>query len=804
MYLARVVSLAITTVMGVFVSWSASTGAQAPAELTLEIQDYVAMPITGKLDGKTPNETALSRVNAIREETGGAGRFFIPVVSGPLYIFDKKTKNFSTYLDFNGRGENRGIFKKFFSEAGFGNGLNGFNLDPNYARNGKFYTTHMEDPSIEASEFPQNTMFPRLEVTGYTSTPPIQAPGPVMHQGVLVEWTDNNPTNNTFEGTARELFRVWLNTRSHQLGEMIFNPAASRGDPDWRVMYLEVGDGGSGDSKDPRMRLNAQRLDTIVGKIVRIIPDLNEHKNTSTVSENGRYRIPSDNPFVKTAGARKEIWAYGLRNPHRLTWAIDPANARNNRLIANICGFQTWETVAIIHKGANHGWPLREGNETLSADGKTTALPADDKIPVMVSDTATAGTVTPIYPVIQWGHDERGGDCAGSGYLYTAKAIPALRGKYIFNDLTTGRIWYAEYKDMLAADDGDPKTMAAMRELKLVWDDPHNTPDVGKKTYDTMMPIVRAAYLQRGGKAESMNGKSRVSGPHRADVRLAVDAAGELYIYSKSDGMIRRVVSATPGQSTSEQQVLDKENERVQFRKTGKGDLGTLYTEDFLGILPSGRVLDIAAARAGKPNPNYSVSETHVRVYGNAAVMSGVQSPDPNHQVRYLRMWVKQPSGWRSVGFHETLIIPAGAADDRTALATATLSPVNTPVATTPTAQEALAVDQRYSELDRLDDSAGSRQMQTDDFFFVSRTGNVVARSASGTPSPLKELRMSDVRVRTYGDLAVITGQLQWTDQKGFSPGPLLFTRVWVRPAGQWKLAAEQRTALTATAPASD
>jgi hypothetical protein len=546
MNIARVVTRAIGIAAVLSAVWNAVPAAQAPVHLTLEIQDYVAMPITGKLDGKTPNETALSRVNAIREETGGAGRFFMPVVSGPLYAFDKKSKTFTTYLDFNGHGENRGLFKKFFTQAGFGNGLNGFNLDPDYARNGKFYTTHMEDPTIEAPEVPQDTMFPRLALAGYSSTPAIQTPGPVMHQGVLIEWTDTVPSNNTFEGTARELFRVWLNTRSHQLGEMIFNPTARRGDSDWRVMYLEVGDGGSGESKDPRMRLNPQRLDTMVGKIVRIIPDLNEHKSTSTVSENGRYRIPNDNPFVATPGARKEIWAYGLRNPHRLTWAIDPSNARNNRLIANICGLQTWETVAIIHKGANYGFPLREGNEmVVQADNTTTALPADDRIPVMVNDTVTAGMVVPNYPVIQWGHNERGGDCAGSGYLYNGKTIPALRGKYVFNDLTTARFWYADYKDMLAADDGDPKTLAKMHELKLVWDDPHDAPDASKKAYDTMFPIVRTAYLHRGGRAESMNGKSRVSGPHRADVRLAVDAAGELYIYSKSDGMVRRVVAAT-------------------------------------------------------------------------------------------------------------------------------------------------------------------------------------------------------------------------------------------------------------------
>jgi hypothetical protein len=279
------VALAIALVLGVGVPWRGGAAAQAPADMTLEIEDYVAMPITGKLVGAaTANESALSRVNAIREETGGSHRWFLPVVSGPVYIFDKKTKAFTTYLDFNGHGENRGLFKKFYTLSGYGNGINGFNLDPDYANNGKFYTTHMEDPSIEASGVPQTTMFPRLNVSGYTTTAPIATPGPVMHQGVLIEWTDTDPSNNTFEGTAREVFRVWLNTRNHQLGEVIFNPTARRGDPDWRVLYVDVGDGGSGESRIVEIRPNPQRLDTMVGKIVRIIPDLNEHTSTSTVS----------------------------------------------------------------------------------------------------------------------------------------------------------------------------------------------------------------------------------------------------------------------------------------------------------------------------------------------------------------------------------------------------------------------------------------------------------------------------------------------------------------------------------------
>ena len=145
---------------------------------------------------------------------------------------------------------------------------------------------------------------------------------------MLIEWTDTNTSNATFEGTAREIMRVQLNTRIHPMGEVTFNPAARRGDPEWRVMYIGCGDSGSGESTQAVMRSNPQRLDTMVGKILRIIPDLSEQAATSTVSENGRYRIPDDNPFVAKAGARKEIWVYGFRNPHRLSWAIDPETRR--------------------------------------------------------------------------------------------------------------------------------------------------------------------------------------------------------------------------------------------------------------------------------------------------------------------------------------------------------------------------------------------------------------------------------------------------------------------------------------------
>jgi hypothetical protein len=347
---------------------------------------------------------------------------------------------------------------------------------------------------------------------------------------VLVEWTDTNTSNATFEGTARELLRIQFNTRIHLLGDLIFNPAAKSGDGDWRVLYISSGDGGSGEA-NTSIRSNPQRLDNLAGKILRIIPDLNEHAGTSTVSENGRYRIPNDNPFVSKPGARKEIWTYGMRNPHRLTWAVDPANPANNRLIADSIGLHTWETVNIIHKGANYGYSRREGNELLQADNKTAKLPAVDRIPVQVSDI-TDETVVPTYPVIEYGHVPGGGDAIGSGFLYNGKALPALRGKYVFGDITTGRIWYADFKEMIAADDGKPATLAAIHQLKF---------RCNGQVYDSIFRIAETGYRSRGGKNPGLSGRPTVAVAGRTDARLAMDAAGELYVCTRSDGMIRAI-----------------------------------------------------------------------------------------------------------------------------------------------------------------------------------------------------------------------------------------------------------------------
>jgi len=270
--------------------------------------------------------------------------------------------------------------------------------------------------------------------------------------------------------------------------------------------------------------LTPQRLDTLNGKILRIVPDLREHTGRSTVSDNGRYRIPDDNPFATIAGARKEIWAVGLRNPHRLVWYADQARRDAPILLAFNIGLTGWETVMVVKKGANYGYPLREGPQAMTPEGMT-RVPADDTIPWQITNTVTRGTVTPTYPVIAYPHTAIGGDAVANGFVYRGSRVAGLEGKLLLGDITTGRLWYAELADLLRADDGDPATLAPLHAVEA-----------------GVRQRVEAMFRQRGGRGEALPGAAAVSGRGRVDMRLAEDNDGELYILTKSDGMIRQVV----------------------------------------------------------------------------------------------------------------------------------------------------------------------------------------------------------------------------------------------------------------------
>src|SRR5206468_11232246 len=163
------------------------SAADAAAQLTLRVADYATMPMTGVADG-VGNDGLLARINFMREEPGGARRFFVNDLNGPLYILDKETKQSSVYLDFHGSGTKTGLFDKLPIALGLAGGFISFQFDPDYAKNGRFYTIHLEDPKMPGSSVPDNSHFPGLKIDGYTPTPAIETPGEIDREAVLIEW----------------------------------------------------------------------------------------------------------------------------------------------------------------------------------------------------------------------------------------------------------------------------------------------------------------------------------------------------------------------------------------------------------------------------------------------------------------------------------------------------------------------------------------------------------------------------------------------------------------------------------------
>jgi glucose/arabinose dehydrogenase len=193
--------------------------------------------------------------------------------------------------------------------------------------------------------------------------------------------------------TRRQVLFVDQPYDNHNGGDLVFGPDGD--------LYIGLGDGGSGG--DPQG--NAQSLGTLLGKMLRIEP---------TPSGPEPYRVPEDNPFVGVAGARPEIWAYGLRNPWR--YSFDPATG--DLWIADV-GQSAWEEVdrlpAGTPGGANFGWNLLEGTHRYAGD-------------------APPGAVPPIY---EYPHSS-GGCVVIGGAVYRGSAIAALRGAYLFADFCSG------------------------------------------------------------------------------------------------------------------------------------------------------------------------------------------------------------------------------------------------------------------------------------------------------------------------------------------------------------------------------
>lgn len=264
-------------------------------------------------------------------------------------------------------------------------GLLGLAFHPDFATNGRFFVYYGASlgKSAEAGQDHTNTL---SEFKVSASNPDRADPG-----------------------SERRLLQFEQPQFNHSGGALGFGPDG--------FLYLGAGDGGGrGDASEGHSpQGNAQDTQKLNGKIMRIDVDQPGPGDRA-------YGIPADNPFA-SGGGRPEIYAYGFRNPWRLTW--EPDGAR--RLLVSDVGFGRYEEIDAVVKGGDYGWRIREGRHCL--DLVTPLQP-------LASCSPTGDNGDPLIdPVIEYSHKEIGTAVVG-GYVYRGSAMPALKGQYIFGDFT--------------------------------------------------------------------------------------------------------------------------------------------------------------------------------------------------------------------------------------------------------------------------------------------------------------------------------------------------------------------------------
>jgi glucose/arabinose dehydrogenase/cytochrome c2 len=354
---------------------------------------------------------------------------------------------------------------KFIHEPGLATGFGSFAFHPEFSKNGLLYTTHTEAAGSGKADF---SYADSIKVT---------------LQWVLTEWKTDQPGAAAFSGKGRELFRVNFVTGIHGVQEISFNPLSKPGDEDYGLLYIGVGDGGS---VEEGFQFLAHSKDKVWGSILRIDPRGNN-------SANGQYGIPQTNPFVKDQKNKTlgEIYAYGFRNPHRITWT------RSGKMLASNIGQANIESVNLIMPGHDYGWPIREGTFLLDPYGdlkNVYPLPPDDSL----------YNIT--YPIAEFDHNGHSTAVSG-GYEYWGSSIPQLNGKFLFGDIASGRLFYIEIADIKQG------KQALIKEWKIAVNG---------------VPQTLTALCRND----------------RADLHFGRDARGDVYILTKTDGKLYKLVSA--------------------------------------------------------------------------------------------------------------------------------------------------------------------------------------------------------------------------------------------------------------------
>jgi glucose/arabinose dehydrogenase/mono/diheme cytochrome c family protein len=380
-------------------------------------------------------------------------KLFVVDLRGKLYqLVDGKPE---VYLDMSQHMPN------FIHKPGLATGFGSYAFHPDFQKNGLLYTSHTEGPGTGPADFAYSDS---IKVT---------------LQWVLTEWKTETPRSLKFNGTPKELFRVDMVTGIHGMQELTFNPVAKRGDQDYGLLYVGIGDGGSAESGYPHLCHDIKR---IWGTVLRIDP-------RGSDGTKGRYGIPPGNPFASKTepGVVREIFAYGFRNPHRISWT-----KKGQILVGNV-GHHMIEALYMIKAGDDCGWPLREG---------TFQIDPSQNMYNIYPNPGSDGEFNFTYPVAQYDHDE--GNAFSGGYEYQGSAIPALQGKYVFGDIVNGRLFYVEVNDLKVG------SQAPIREWQVAVD----------------------------GVTKTLK---ELCGADKVDERFHIDRQGELYISTKPDGKIYKL-----------------------------------------------------------------------------------------------------------------------------------------------------------------------------------------------------------------------------------------------------------------------
>jgi glucose/arabinose dehydrogenase len=351
----------------------------------------------------------------------GSGRLLIGDQVGTIHVLNKDGK-LSDQLFFNAR-DRLTKLPSAFDERG----LLGIALHPRFKENRKIYLYYSAPlrPSMPTN-WNHTSRLSEFKVTA-------------------------NDFAKLDPASERVLLEIDEPQMNHNCGRLAFGPDG--------FLYIGVGDGGGandGVGKDNELghapQGNGQDTTTLLGKILRIDVDRGEP-----------YAIPADNPFADGAKGRKEIFAYGLRNP----WGISFDRGGTHELFAADVGQNLWEELNIVVKGGNYGWRVREGFHGFN--------PQDpDRSPTNAPTTDAAGRPF-IDPVLEYKHPPRNrppgpepqGISVTGGYVYRGKMLPELQGRYVFADWS--RSWALPDGVLFVAtrDSAGPNAKWSLESLKL-------------------------------------------------------------------------------------------------------------------------------------------------------------------------------------------------------------------------------------------------------------------------------------------------------------------------------------------------